>query len=1229
MKKKTSLLRSTLLIVIVAVVCASYFFSALTSANTRQQRQLELNQAVTASINNYLRSAEQAAKANLLFAALDHCIGRINPNSNHVAWGFSGVTNINEFIKKIPFGGSNSNNNHQNFNDSWIEVIINGDNMAPGGDGNEPPPEKDDNLIWCSESSGNNNLIPALAAAIGLQPIDILCHYSDNSKYGIAARGERISGVYHRHEYGCNDFGTPRERHIVRTPDGFSRRYLSELYMWYSTQNPYARLITNSSQTLIDAWSESNSSMTAGEKYYYFLMNFYATCGQNEVSQAYANDFLSGRVYTVKKMEIQGDPSQAVAVNKNVRTFRDQPTTQRGGRFSLLTGPVTSSDMSCDVLINRINNAAAALATDINERIINEFHIPFCLGEFDQQRTNQSNLLQGYRHVAQSSRIYLDHVNEAIQALENDGDIEAPISRANDIAEAFAGSTPQTFHSDYASYIELLNTARTNQSTGMNNINTTLNNLLENPTSETLRASLNSQKATFEDDTNRIVDAREDMNIRVTANNARTNRTSPGSGSSHIFNYNSSDFSNFDCHAVEDYNPTLDLSGVQTGPTDPSLAINRDPSCFDGGGSLGWILCPLLDGIGRAVEFFYDRVIQPFLQVNVGLFNSPGDPVFRAWQIFQSIANIVFVILLLFVIFSQLTGVGIDNYGIKKILPKLIIAAILINLSYIICQIAIDVSNILGYGLRAFFDSISSGIPIASSSGGSGTGATVISIIMIVLLGAIGIAMIISNGLAILFPLILALIGALIGIFFTFLLLSVRQAGIVLLVVVAPVAFVCYILPNTKVLFDKWLKILKGLLLFFPLCGFIIGAGEMASRILLSTAPENFFMALTAMLMGIVPFFFLPTLLKAAFAAMGNIGARISGFGSNLGRGLNNNIRNSDAYRHSRASLAAGKAGGLRERIASRNSFTQRSMARNRAEHLKNQRENASAGILMGSGFTAAQDKLTADVERENLDNYIAMEMANTNKGEDTTALNSRYRSAIGSGNVMQARAIAEIAGRRKDTAARFTKDLRSDLNGGLYNSANGQSVLAGVTKQITTGGASGTYRSADGLAFEYSSQYNRGETALTDYNAWTTQVVDTTTGETNTSRAIEHHMTTGQELYGQSKGVLEELNSGITTGALRPEDAAYLSALAARGQAEATQTGVYDQTKEIAISQLQDGGITTIEQANELRDRNVRSSQGDAYARLDDASLIRISRDDPSQANKEMANEERNRRIP
>ena len=81
-------------------------------------------------------------------------------------------------------------------------------------------------------------------------------------------------------------------------------------------------------------------------------------------------------------------------------------------------------------------------------------------------------------------------------------------------------------------------------------------------------------------------------------------------------------------------------------------------------------------------------------------------PIHVVWTYLRNITNIIFVIFFLIVIYSQITGIGISNYGIKRTLPRIIIAAILVNLSYLICILAVDVSNILGVGFRGIFESI-------------------------------------------------------------------------------------------------------------------------------------------------------------------------------------------------------------------------------------------------------------------------------------------------------------------------------------------------------------------------------------------------------------------------------------------------------------------------------------------------------------------------------------------
>lgn len=388
-----------------------------------------------------------------------------------------------------------------------------------------------------------------------------------------------------------------------------------------------------------------------------------------------------------------------------------------------------------------------------------------------------------------------------------------------------------------------------------------------------------------------------------------------------------------DIEQGESQNPGGSVTDPEDGGPDSS------PTCFDGGGALGWILCPAIEALGDVVAEVYDSIIQPFLRIDVHLFDrndSGGANTYKAWQSFQAIANIVFIILFILVIFSQLTGIGIDNYGIKKILPKLIVAAILINLSYIICQLAVEVSNILGYGLKQLFDRIDVSVnAVAGVHVDETTGTLVVLIVGVIVTGAI-----LSGGMAFILPVLLALLSAFIAIMFVFILLGVRQAGVVLLVVISPLAFACYMLPNTKKLFDRWLKIFQGLLLLFPICGLLIGGGNLASRILLSVNTDSFLIAIIAMLLNVIPFFFIPTLLRASFAAMGNIGAKISGIGNRL---------NGQVQGRARPALEKSRMGQYLQRRKNYNEFRRSAIGKDIQDKYTKRQESIRKGEYTGS----------------------------------------------------------------------------------------------------------------------------------------------------------------------------------------------------------------------------------------------------------------------------------------
>ncbi len=315
--------------------------------------------------------------------------------------------------------------------------------------------------------------------------------------------------------------------------------------------------------------------------------------------------------------------------------------------------------------------------------------------------------------------------------------------------------------------------------------------------------------------------------------------------------------------------------------------------CYANSGALGWIICPIIEGVSRVGTAMWEFIESNFLQIRaVDLFKDGGG-MELVWQRFRDFANILFIILFLVVIFSQLTGVGIDNYGIKKIMPKLVIVAIMVNLSFLICALAVDVSNILGSALNSLFSSMAGDMPSSVTSLAPADASTG-SILAVVGIGLGGAALfgilnpvgaltlggaVLGVGLAVL-GIVISIVFA---ILFMFIILIIRNAGVVMLIAVSPVAIICYMLPNTEKIFKKWFDLLKALLVVYPICGAMIGAGRLAGN-LLASIPDSAGMAVAGMIVNVLPFFLVPMLLKRSLSLMGNVGARLSSVGKSMGK---------------------------------------------------------------------------------------------------------------------------------------------------------------------------------------------------------------------------------------------------------------------------------------------------------------------------------------------------------
>lgn len=293
---------------------------------------------------------------------------------------------------------------------------------------------------------------------------------------------------------------------------------------------------------------------------------------------------------------------------------------------------------------------------------------------------------------------------------------------------------------------------------------------------------------------------------------------------------------------------------------------------------IGWIVCPVVNFLAWGMDTIF-AIIAQFMEVQPLQLNNQDNALYNAWNIVRGIANIAFVIGFLIIIYSQLTGIGLSNYGLKRLLPRLIIAAIAINLSYIIVAIGVDLSNILGWSINDMFVSLRNTLLSTSAlnsenlaallswesvagfvlSGGTAVGA-----------GAIGLVAIAGSSTAAIFLLLPALVGLLVGVLVVLLILAARQALIVILAIIAPLAIVAYLLPNTEKWFGKWRDLLMTMLIFFPAFAVVFGGSQLAGAVIIQNA-DSINLLILGMIVQVAPLVITPLLLKLSGSVLGGI----------------------------------------------------------------------------------------------------------------------------------------------------------------------------------------------------------------------------------------------------------------------------------------------------------------------------------------------------------------------
>ena len=305
---------------------------------------------------------------------------------------------------------------------------------------------------------------------------------------------------------------------------------------------------------------------------------------------------------------------------------------------------------------------------------------------------------------------------------------------------------------------------------------------------------------------------------------------------------------------------------------------------------IGWIICPLSNWLADGIDYMYSA-LQEFLKTKPLETTNQNSGIYLAWVIMRNISNVAFIVAFLVIIYSQLTSVGISNYGVKKMLPRLIIAAVLVNLSFTICAILLDLSNIAGYAFQDAFMGIKNTISTVGENTGVGwTWSEVI--VMILSNGALagGVVATVAMG-AELLPLALsALVGIGLVLLLVLLIMAARQALIVILIIISPLAFVCYLLPGTEKWFKKWRDLFLTMLVFFPAFAVIFGGAQLAGIIIIqnATGANGGIMQILGMVVQVIPLALTPIILKLSGGLLG----KFAGFVNDKNKGLYDRSKN-------------------------------------------------------------------------------------------------------------------------------------------------------------------------------------------------------------------------------------------------------------------------------------------------------------------------------------------------
>jgi hypothetical protein len=302
-------------------------------------------------------------------------------------------------------------------------------------------------------------------------------------------------------------------------------------------------------------------------------------------------------------------------------------------------------------------------------------------------------------------------------------------------------------------------------------------------------------------------------------------------------------------------------------------------------GGLGFVLCPIQEALIDVVKQLNEWLIE-LLDINTNSLNNQD--LRDASQSLLNIANAFYAIIFLIIIFANGLSIGLDSYALKKMVPRLVAAIILSQFAFFITGAFIELGNVLGATISAFFLQLSSAAA-AGTAGGAAAAAT---------LTATAVA-----GALVVFVAITMIIIIIISILIVLAVLAIRLAGLYVLVLVAPLAFAAKVLPNTEKLFKTWSTNLVKLVMMYPIIMAITSGSAFIGTVMTSSSNAATIQIIGA-LVPFIGFLMVPKAFKWSGGLMAATGGKLASWGAKQGK--------------SAAKDKWSKEGGLKDQIDKR-----------------------------------------------------------------------------------------------------------------------------------------------------------------------------------------------------------------------------------------------------------------------------------------------------------------------